>query len=190
MSSTGAKFNFKITVVGDGRVGKTSLIKKYTQGGFQEDYIKTIGAQFSVFLKEINEDVIKLLFWDIAGQDDFNFLRPSFFKNSRAAIIVYSLEDNDLGEESFNHISNWYNDIVQFCGEIPVVLFANKVDLIDENDLDTSPLQKIVTQHKFLGYYITSAKTGEGVVEAFNAIINELYEKFKALSSDMELVDS
>ncbi|MFX1378735.1 MAG: Rab family GTPase [Promethearchaeota archaeon] len=186
MSGSGAKFNFKITVVGDGRVGKTSLIKKFTQGGFQEDYIKTIGAQFSVFLKEINDDDIKLLFWDIAGQDDFNFLRPSFFKNSRAAIIVYSLEENDLGEESFNHISNWYNDIIQFCGKIPVVLFANKVDLIDENSLDTSIIQKIVNKHKFLDYYITSAKTGKGVVDAFNAIINVLYEKYKALSSDME----
>ncbi|MFX1552002.1 MAG: GTP-binding protein, partial [Promethearchaeota archaeon] len=93
MSSSGAKFNFKITVVGDGRVGKTSLIQKFTQGGFQKDYIRTIGAQFSVFSKKINEDNIKLLFWDIAGQDNFNFLRPSFFKNSRAAIIVYSLEE-------------------------------------------------------------------------------------------------
>lgn len=190
MSDSGAKFNFKITVVGDGRVGKTSLIKNFTQGGFQEDYIKTIGAQFSVFLKEINEDNIKLLFWDIAGQDDFNFLRPSFFKNSRAAIIVYSLEDNDLGEESFNHISNWHEDIIQFCGEIPVVLFANKVDLINENDLDKSTIQKIVKKRKFLGYYVTSAKTGQGVIESFNAIINELYEKYKALSSDMELFDS
>ncbi|MFW9970944.1 MAG: Rab family GTPase, partial [Candidatus Odinarchaeota archaeon] len=124
MNVSGVKFNFKITVVGDGRVGKTSLIKKFTQEGFKEDYIKTIGAQFSVYLQEINQDKIKLLFWDIAGQDDFNFLRPSFFKNSRAAIIVYSLEENDLGEDSFSHISSWYKDIIQFCGEIPVVLFA------------------------------------------------------------------
>lgn len=188
MSDSGAKFNFKITVVGDGRVGKTSLIKKFTQGGFEEDYIKTIGAQFSVYLKEIDEDEIKLLFWDIAGQDDFNFLRPSFFKNSRAAIIVYSLEENDLGKESFNHITNWYDDIIQFCGEIPVVLFANKVDLIDKGDLDDSPLQEVVKINKFLGYYVTSAKTGQGVVEAFNAIIHELYNKYKPLS-DLELFD-
>lgn len=187
MSSPGAIFNFKITVVGDGRVGKTSLIKKFTQGGFQEDYIKTIGAQFSVYFKEIKEDKIKLLFWDIAGQDEFNFARPSFFKNSSAAIIVYSLEENDLGKDSFNHISNWYDDIIQFCGEIPIVLFANKVDLINESNFDHSPLQEIVHNHKFLGYYITSAKTGHGVIEAFNTIINKLYDKYKALSTDIEL---
>lgn len=184
MSSSGAIFNFKITVVGDGRVGKTSLIKKFTQGGFQEDYIKTIGAQFSVYFKDIKEDKIKLLFWDIAGQDEFNFARPSFFKNSSAAIIVYSLEENDLGKDSFNHISNWYDDIIQFCGEIPIVLFANKVDLINESNFDRSPIQEIVHNHKFLRYYITSAKTGHGVIDAFNAIIDEIYNKYKTVSAE------
>lgn len=190
MSNTGVKLKFKITVVGDGRVGKTSLIKKFTQGGFQEDYIKTIGAQFSVYNKNIDDDVIELLFWDIAGQDEFNFLRPSFFKNSRAAIIVYSLEENELGEESFNHVLNWYEDIIQFCGEIPIVLFANKVDLVDETSLDKSRIQEKVDNLKFLGYYITSAKTGQGVIDAFNVIIINLYNKFKALSSDIELFES
>ncbi|MFX0180750.1 MAG: hypothetical protein ACFE78_11200, partial [Candidatus Hodarchaeota archaeon] len=58
------KFKFKITVIGDGRVGKTSLIKKFTKGSFQEDYIKTMGAQFSVYDKKIDGDNIKLFFWD------------------------------------------------------------------------------------------------------------------------------
>ena len=71
MSDIGKKFRFKITVIGDGMVGKTSLIKKFTKGSFRQDYVKTIGAQFSVFDKQINEDKIRLLFWDIAGQDEF-----------------------------------------------------------------------------------------------------------------------
>ncbi|MFX1320206.1 MAG: Rab family GTPase [Promethearchaeota archaeon] len=173
------KFRFKITVIGDGQVGKTSLIQKFTKGSFQEDYIKTIGAQFSVYDKVIKEDKIRLLFWDIAGQDSFNFLRPSFFKNSVAAIIVYSLEENDLGKDSFAHIPDWYSDINQFCGNIPVVMFANKVDLIDENSIDHSEIQEIVDKQNFIGYYITSAKTGQGVINAFNAIIDLLYNKYK-----------
>jgi small GTP-binding protein len=177
------KFRFKITVIGDGQVGKTSLIQKFTEGSFQEDYIKTIGAQFSIYDKEIEGDKIRLLFWDIAGQDTFNFLRPSFFKNSVAAIIVYSLEDNEQGKESFTHIINWHEDINQFCGNIPVVMFANKVDLIDENSIDHSELQEVVGKQNFIGYYITSAKTGQGVINAFNAIIDVLYDKFKSLSS-------
>ncbi|MFX1364762.1 MAG: Rab family GTPase [Promethearchaeota archaeon] len=170
------KFTFKIILIGDGRVGKTTLIQKFTQGAFQEDYIRTIGAQFSVYDKEIDGNKVKLLFWDIAAQDDFSFARPSFFKNSKAAIIVYSLEENDFGVASFNHISNWKEDILQFCGNIPVVLFANKVDLIDEKTLDHSNIQELVNKLNMVGYYITSAKTGQGVIEAFNYIIDKLYQ--------------
>ncbi|MFX1419363.1 MAG: Rab family GTPase [Promethearchaeota archaeon] len=184
MIDSRSEYKFKIAVIGDGRVGKTSLIEKFTKGGFQKDYIKTIGAQFSIFDQEKNGDNIKLIFWDIAGQDDFNFFRPSFFKDSGAAIIVYSLEDNQLGENSFNHIKNWCNDIEQHCEDIPIVLFANKVDLIDESSIDDSKLQKIVKKHNFLDYYITSAKTGKGVITAFNALIDTLYYKYKELSTE------
>jgi Rab family protein len=183
MNESITKYRFKIAVVGDGQVGKTSLIKKFTQGSFKKDYVKTIGAQFSVYDKEIDEDTIRLLFWDIAGQQDFNFLRPSFFKNSRAAIIVFSLEENDLGKESFKHIPNWYNDIKQFCGNIPVVIFANKVDLINESDLNHAEIEKVVEKNQFLGYSITSAKTDQGVIEAFNSIIDELYHIHKEIST-------
>ena len=179
MSEISKKFRFKITVTGDGAVGKSSLIQKFTKGFFNRDYSKTIGAQFSAFDKKIDDDKIKLLFWDIAGQDDFNFLRPSFFKNSVAAIIVYSLEENELGEESFKHLQNWDNDIKKYCGDIPVVVIGNKVDLIDEKKLDTSAIEKIIEDKNYLGHYITSAKTGHGVIDAFNAIIEELYVKYK-----------
>ena len=108
-------------MIGDGGVGKTSLIKKYTQGTFETDYVKTIGAQFSRYDKEINSDIVKLIFWDIAGQDDFNFLHPLFFQESKACIIVFSLEENDLGKDSFTHIQNWYDELIKYCGEIPVV---------------------------------------------------------------------
>ncbi len=181
----GKKFRFKITVIGDGMVGKTSLIKKYTKGAFRKDYIKTIGAQFSVFDKEIDGDKIKLLFWDIAGQVDFNFIRSSFFNNSRAAIIIFSLEDNDLGTKSFEHIDDWYADISKYCGEIPIVIFANKVDLVNENSSDDTKIQELVDKYNFLGFYKTSAKTGDGVIEAFDAIIGNLYHKFKALSEEL-----
>jgi len=179
------KFGFKITIIGDGSVGKTSLIKKFTEGSFQKEYIKTIGAQFSEYDAEISGDFIRLLFWDIAGQDDFLFLRPSFYRESRAAIIVYSLEENDLGKRSFEHITDWQEDIKKHCGDIPVVLFANKVDLIEEDNLDNTKIQEVVKERDFLGYYLTSAKTGQGVHEAFNTIIEKLYYKYKALSSEL-----
>ncbi|MFX0020946.1 MAG: Rab family GTPase [Candidatus Hermodarchaeota archaeon] len=183
MNETGPKIRFKITVIGDGQVGKTSLIKKFTKGSFEQDYIKTIGAQFSIYDKEITGEMIRLIFWDIAGQDDFNFLRPYFYRDSVAAVIVFSLEENQLGEDSFNHISNWYEDVIQFCGNIPVVLFANKVDLVDNNNVEHSSLQEITEKYRFLGYYLTSAKTGFGVIDAFNIIIDDLYYKSKSKTS-------
>ena len=178
-------FIFKITVIGDGRVGKTSLIQKFTHSSFEKDYIKSIGAQLSTYVTEINSEKIKLQFWDIAGQDNFHFLRPSFFKKSEAAIIVYSLEENRLGELSFNHIPGWYKEIIKYCGNVPIIAFANKVDLVDEDNIDDSDIQEIVSKYNFLGYYITSAKTGNGVIEAFNAIIKELYSKFKTISAEL-----
>ena len=184
--SDSQKFRFKVIVVGDGSVGKSSLIQKFTQGTFQKEYIKTIGAQFSRFDAEIDGDTIRLIFWDIAGQDDFLFLRPGFFRESNAAIIVYSLEENNLGKRSFEHIANWHEDIKKnLHGDIPIVIFANKVDLIDENGLDETLIQKVVKDRDFLGYYLTSAKTGQNVYDAFQAIIQELYSKNKTLSSEL-----
>ncbi|NHJ26105.1 MAG: GTP-binding protein [Candidatus Lokiarchaeota archaeon] len=186
MSETNRKFLFKITIIGDGQVGKTSLIKKFTKGSFRKDYIKTIGAQFSIHKDEIDGDIIQLLLWDIAGQDDFNFLRASFFKNSNASIIVYSLEPNKLGEESFSHIQDWDKDIKKYCGDIPRVIFANKVDLIKEEEIPHDVLKQLVEKNKYLAYYITSAKTGQGVIEAFNTLVRTLYEKYTTLSQEVE----
>ena len=175
------EFRFKIVVVGDGAVVKTSLIKKFTKGTFEKDYVKTIGAQFSKYNKQFDGDMVRLLFWDIAGQDDFNFLHHLFYKEAKAAIIVYSLEENDLGQNSFTHIMNWYEVLEENCGPIPIVLFANKVDLVDESSIDTTVIQQLINERKFLKYFFTSAKTGQGVVDAFNAIIEQLYFKFKIL---------
>jgi small GTP-binding protein len=179
MTEKPQKFNFKITVIGDGGVGKTSLIKRYTQNTFSEDYIKTIGAQFSKLSRIINDDIVNLIFWDIASQNDLTFLRPSFYRDSKAAIIVYSLEKNDLGKESLENIPKWIGDIQQFCGTIPLTIFANKVDLVEENLIKKNYIQKIMKDYDFMGFYITSAKSGQGVSTAFENIIKELYRTFK-----------
>lgn len=174
MSSERKKRKYKITVIGDGGVGKTSLIQKFTQGTFQKDYIKTIGAQLSNYTIEKDNIKTELLFWDIAGQDDFHFLRPSFYRASKAAIIVFSLEENDLGTRSFDNIGIWHEDLKKFCGDIPIVLFANKVDLIDESNLDQTRIQEVVSERGFLEYHVTSALTGQGVQESFHSLFEEL----------------
>ncbi|MHA1455178.1 MAG: GTP-binding protein, partial [Promethearchaeota archaeon] len=95
------KYKFKIVFIGDGGVGKTSLIRRYTQKSFQKQYIKTIGAQFSFHEKQVDNIEVRSIFYDIAGQDKFNFMRKMFFKDSKAAVIVYCLVDDKMGKESF-----------------------------------------------------------------------------------------
>ncbi len=102
-------------------------------------------------------------------------MRPTFYKGSKAAIIVFSHTD----EDSYNHITSWHEDIKKYTGDIPIVLFGNKVDLVKKKDLDDSNVQKVIDEKDFLGYYKTSAKTGENVFSAFQAIIKNLYQKFK-----------
>ncbi|MFX1395822.1 MAG: Rab family GTPase [Promethearchaeota archaeon] len=172
-------FVFKITVIGDGAVGKTSLIKKYTKGSFQKDYIKTLGAQFSKYDEKIEESNVKLFFWDIAGQEEFNFMRPTFYNGSKAAIIVFSQESSEHGKDSIESIIQWHDDIKKYCGELPIVLFGNKIDLVKNKNANDKKVKKIVKDRNFLGYYKTSAKTGNGVYEAFQAIIKELYSRVK-----------
>ena len=175
MNNSGkTKEKIKVTVIGDGGVGKTSLIQRFIHGTFQKNYIKTIGAQISNYKVEKEGHKTELLFWDLAGQDDFHFLRPSFYKASKAAIIVYSLEENQLGTRSFKHVANWLEDVKEFCGEIPVILFANKVDLIKEESINKGYLEELVDDDNFLGYFITSAKTGKRVEDAFNFLIEAL----------------
>ena len=175
------RYQFKACVIGDPAVGKTSLISKFTQSSFKEEYIRTIGAQFTTFEREIDGDLIKLLIWDIAGQRDFDFLRPSFFNNSKAAVIVFSLEENEHGRNSLNNILNWHRDVQKFCGNIPVILFGNKIDLIDESGLDMTSFEEIVDQNSFIDFFITSARTGQGVEKAFTKLIKILHDKYKVL---------
>ena len=171
----------KIAFLGEGGVGKSTILRLLTDKRLNKTYRPTIGVNFGSL--KVNEYDVAL--WDIAGQDSFHFLRPAFFKNSKAAIIVSSLEDNRLGRKSFDHISDWHEEIKKYCGNIPIIFFANKVDLIDENSLNHSEFETIINDNNYLGYYITSALTGKGVIEAFSAIIESLYHRHKSLPAEI-----
>lgn len=174
---TESDFIFKISVIGNGEVGKSSLIQQYTHATFQSAYIKTIGAQFSTYNENVDGFNCKLTLWDIAGQDDHFFLRPAFYKGSSIGIIVFSLEDSKHGKESFKSIAAWKSDIQKYCGKIPIVLFGNKADLVDENDIDEDSIQKLIKKQNFVDWFKTSAKTGDGLIEGFHAILKRLIEK-------------
>lgn len=174
-------YGFKITVIGDGAVGKTSLIKKYTQGSFQNEYIATLGTQFSKYEEVIDGDKVELYLWDIAGQDSFDALRQRFYTGSSGAIIVFSHAPEQFA--SFDHITKWLSDLKKHCGNIPIVLFGNKIDLVENGELESDPnnpksdgnIEKFAKDNRFVGYYKTSALTGEGVSDAFKVLVRKLY---------------
>jgi len=181
MSDNEKGYGFKITVIGDGAVGKTSLIKKYTQGSFQEEYISTLGTQFSKYEEVIDGVKVELFLWDIAGQDSFQALRQRFYTGSNGAIIVFSHAPEQ--SESYSHVSRWLDDLKKHCGNIPLVLFGNKVDLVEEEELSSNPsiptsdanVKQFVKDNRFVGYYKTSALTGQGVTDAFKVLVRKLY---------------
>jgi small GTP-binding protein len=183
MSIGKEEYKFKITIVGDPAVGKTTLVKKYTTGSFQKDYISTLGAQFSNYEEKIEGNQVKLFIWDIAGQEAFEVMRHKFYNGSSGAIIVFSHAPEEL--KSFNNIEKWLKELIKYCGEIPIALFGNKVDLINENDLISNKedinsdfnVENLLNEHDLTGYFKTSALTGQGVIEAFQKLVRELYYK-------------
>ena len=175
----------KIVVIGAPAVGKTSLVKKYTKGEFQKEYISTLGAQFSRYEEIIENNKIELIIWDIAGQEAFEMMRKKFYIGSSAGIVVFSHAPGE--HNSIPEIKMWIDELKSNCGEIPVMLFGNKIDLIDVDELEIndnllgsdSNIEKLKTKHKFLGYYKTSALTGEGVKDAFQSLVHKLYYGYK-----------
>jgi small GTP-binding protein len=179
---------YKVAVVGDGAVGKTSLIRKFTQGEFSEKYIMTMGAQFTQYETEVSGEPIKLVFWDIAGQGAFGQLRSNFYTGTSAAIIVFSHGESEHGEKSFQNIAKWLDDIKKNCGILPIILFGNKVDFVEniDNLVKNKEYPKsnynvdiLMKGYNFLGYLLTSALTGQGVNQAFNTLAIKMYEIYK-----------
>lgn len=181
MSDEEKGYGFKITIIGDGAVGKTSLIKKYTQGAFQKEYISTLGTQFSKYEEIIDGEKVGLFLWDIAGQDSFQALRQRFYIGSSGAIIVFSHSPEQV--QSYEHVLRWLDDLKKHCGNIPIVLFGNKVDLVGDGELASNPniltcdanVEQFAKDNRFIGYYKTSALTGLGVTDAFKVLVKKLY---------------
>ncbi|HMF32109.1 MAG TPA: Rab family GTPase [Candidatus Lokiarchaeia archaeon] len=173
-----ADYIFKVVVVGDGAVGKTSLILRYTQGTFNTSYIKTIGAQFSKFDYAAEDGAkTRLFLWDIAGQSEFSFMRPTFFSGAKACIAVFDVTN----ESSFTNLQLWIDEIRKYCGtDLPIVIFGNKLDLLEEQTYDNPGLDPFMQANSIYGFYLTSAKTGDNVTIAFESIINELLSRVRA----------
>ncbi len=175
--------HLKLVLLGDGRVGKTSLRKRYLGLGFPTEYLETLGADFSIktlkFNHTNNNETIWLRYqiWDIAGQPRFNQIRKSFYMGAQAALVLFDVSER----KSLTSLGNWIDELYNSNGKgtkIPIVIIANKIDLRKEIDCITQEegektVKKIQEKYNVtnsIRFLETSAKTGENVDLAFEKI--------------------
>ena len=163
----------QILLIGDSSVGKTCLIQRYVNGTFKDDYILTVGLDYHTKLEIINNLNVSVKLWDTAGQERFKALTPSFFRNAEGVVIAYDVTNS----ESFDNLKFWISSIKTNLFEknifIPIIIIGNKIDLEDMREISKDVASTFAKENKFK-YFETSAKTGEGVDEAFRDLVNQV----------------
>nr|MDO8083249.1 Rab family GTPase [Candidatus Sigynarchaeum springense] len=173
-------FVFKIAVIGDYAVGKTSLIARFIQKKFLKEYKPTLGV--NLILKEISfkdkkgkELLCNLVLWDIAGQERFSAIRKLYYKGCSAALIVYDITRVD----TFNNLrENWVKDYTEnTSGEKIFIIIGNKADMTDLRKVQTEQGEKLKKDINAVDFIETSAKEGTNVEAAFMNLIRSLLKQ-------------
>ncbi len=186
------EYVYKLSIIGDRGVGKTSMAQRYVHGIFQADYKATIGTFISK--KECKFDELKtavrFMIWDLAGQNQFQRLWPDYLTDSRAGIIVYDISNR----ESFENVKKWYDIITKVAyPSLILVIAGNKIDLEDSRVISKDEGMELAIE---LGIYYmeTSAKTNENIDDVFEwialQIINKNIEMLKDTLLDKRVEDS
>ena len=175
--STIIDYKFKIIVLGDPGVGKTSLILRYTNNAFRRSYIPTLGVHVSDKVFKINNVFIQLVIWDLAGQQKFDTMRHQFYVGSDGFILVFDITD----PTSFENLSNWFLDIQnQFKNQNELVgyVIGNKCDLVGNIKIKSENAEELAG-YLNLNFMETSALSGKNVEKVFSQLAQLLYDSFK-----------
>jgi small GTP-binding protein len=166
----------KMCVIGEAAAGKTSLIRRFVVDKFDDKYIVTIGTKTSkkiLSIRDGNVNVsLKLMIWDILGQSHFDKLKESAFKGSNGAFIVLDL----TRKETLQAFDKWLESLYNIVPNIPVIVLANKNDL--EPKFTKEEIEESLNKYGF-PYFLTSAKTGENVDNAFYTIGKMMIDGWK-----------
>lgn len=143
---------FKLILVGDGGVGKTTFVKRHLTGEFEKKYVATLGVEVHPLIFHTNRGPIKFNVWDTAGQERFGGLRDGYYIQGQCAIIMFDV----TSRITYKNVPNWHRDLTRVCENIPIVLCGNKVEIKDRK-----VKAKQITFHrkKNLQYYDISAKS-------------------------------
>ena len=166
--------SFKLIIIGDAGVGKSSLSIKATKNIFDPIYSPTIGFEFSSFFIKIEDLIIKLQIWDTCGQEVYRSVIKSFYRYSSLAILVYSIEN----KKSFENLGLWLNEIrTEGNTDINIFLIGNKVDLEDKREVQKELAQSFMNNNHIKLFLETSAKTGFNAENVFIEAGRLLYDQ-------------
>ncbi|MBN1216241.1 MAG: DUF4268 domain-containing protein [Candidatus Lokiarchaeota archaeon] len=177
---------YKLILGGEGAVGKTSIVKRFTEGTFRDNYKATIGT--SISKKECKFDgfdsLVRFVIWDLAGQPQFKRIRPSYLAESGAGILVFDVSNR----ESFENIKNWYNEIKKSAPQdIFLIIVGNKIDLENERVVSHTEGEQLANELG-ISYIETSAKNGENINEAFKMLAFQLIQRFMEVEDVYQVI--
>lgn len=160
---------FKILIVGNASVGKTSFLLQFVEGIFPDKHISTIGVDSKFKNIRLNERIIRLQIWDTAGQDKFKSLTKNYFKGSDGIIVMYDV----TSQNSFIDCRNWISQIKDNVKNLSVMLIANKIDIKTNIAVDKRAGVELAREHGIL-FFETSAKDNINITEAFVELARQL----------------
>ncbi|KAL6109779.1 uncharacterized protein ACO6RY_12836 [Pungitius sinensis] len=174
------QYQFRIIMLGDSTVGKSSLLKRYTEDLFLESINQTVGVDFYVHFLEVEPGVrVKLQFWDTAGQERFRSVTRSYYRNSVGGLLVFDMTNR----ASFDHVQEWHAEVCERVRpqKVLFVLVGQKSDRGAEGQRAVSreEAEKLAGQ---LGvpYVEASAKTGHNVKDAFELLARRVYQGLRS----------
>ena len=174
---------FKVLLLGDSDVGKSSLILRYTDETFNSKLVNSIGVDFKMKKKEIDGKVIKVQIWDTAGHERFRSITYSYYRGANAIIIVFDLSD----KKSFVSITEWLKQIEKHAKEnVFKFLVGNKSDLVEERKVTYEEAKQYADEHE-LPYIETSAKEGININELFDSSIKSFLTNSKSFGGEKNI---
>lgn len=171
---------FKIVIIGDAAVGKTSLINRFVEAKFKEDYRPTLGANLlrqKILIEFKNKKFnCSLVIWDIAGQKRYEMIRYLYYKGCIGAFLVYDCTRPTTFE---NITSIWLNDLrVNVNKEVSFVLIGNKIDLVGSRLVSNEQGKELANEINATEFIETSAKTGQNVTNVFKSLVIEILRRY------------